>query len=91
MLRVAADAILGVQEKQVDYLIDLGRQLGAKWLKCATSDSEAETVTHVIAVSPTSSEAVWATETQRAVVKPSWLLCCGITWTQVHEDEFSLV
>lgn len=82
---------LSVQEKQVDHLLDLGRQFGAKWMKCGTSDQEADQVTHVIAVSPESSEVLWGAETQRSVVKPAWLLCCGITWTRVQEDEFSIL
>ena len=80
-----------MQEKQVDHLLDLGRIFGAQWLKCATTDNEAGQVTHIIALSPESSEAAWGAETQRSVVKPSWLLCCGITWTRVHEDDFAIV
>ena len=80
-----------MQEKQVDHLLDLGRLFGATWLNCATGDQEADQATHVIALSPESSEVAWGTETQRLVVKPAWLLCCGITWTRVHEDEFAIV
>lgn len=82
---------LCMQEKQVDHLLDLGRLFGATWLNCATSDPEADQVTHIIALSPDSSEVAWGTETQRPVVKPAWLLYCGITWTRVQEDEFAIV
>lgn len=80
-----------VQEKQVDHLVDLGNQFGAKWLKCETGSPEAEQVTHIIAVSGESTEVLWGAETRKAVVKPAWLLCCGITWRRVPEDDFTIL
>jgi hypothetical protein len=82
------DAPLRAQEKQVDQLVELGLQFGAAWVKGSTEDEAAQSVTHIIAVTPDSSEALWGAAKKLAVVKPAWLLCCSIMWHKVSEDEF---
>lgn len=81
----------GLQERQIEYLQELARDFGARWTgKGAINSANSDDITHVIAVSPDSPEAIWGIQNGHAVVKPSWLLCCSLSWRREAENSFAV-
>ena len=78
-----------MQDRQIEYLQELGRDFGARWsVKGAINSNSSDEITHVIAISPDSPEAIWGMQNGRAVVKPPWLLCCSLSWRREAELSF---
>lgn len=90
MLPWHAHSCLRSQDNRVEQLRELAQQFGAGCVDAGAPVDEANSVTHVVALTPESAEAAWAHQSGRGAVRPAWLLCCAHTWYRAREERLSV-
>lgn len=68
---------------QDQFIWKMAEQLGA--VCCADMDS---TVTHVVALDPTTEKAQWAAANKKFLVHPRWIEAANFRWRRQPEEDF---